>query len=347
MSKLKDKQSDNKDDKKKKWSDHVTFIKEKGGVEDILIMDRYSTQIWASTTGFQLTQYTSTVEKDDGTKEEEEINEITYIMALMATDDLTSLPVHGLRLNKGPKMQILRSYIDNYRSQSSRVVFAKSSFGGCCLVCCKSAIIIGTYEERNGHTSSDCNETVIQYGRYLDCVLWHDGTLGGSGGIDELIKKDSSELSKEKKSETRKERMWKDLASLLCPSKGSQLTQFAAISKEGDILGYGPDDFELKGNEVVEVVKTFENKNTDEDRESEKTLTIQGTKHIFTTSFTDIDIDCRCYNFKCVTGGCCIVFVGEIYMLAVYNHDDGHTGSSCQHQMLDVAKSYRNNITLE
>jgi hypothetical protein len=91
------------------WQMYVDYIKAKGNVEDVMIVDSEDCNHWAGTPDFMLREYTATIAQEDGTDKEETVNEATNLIKLMSGQ---GRPAQGLRLNGGKKQQILRAFQD-------------------------------------------------------------------------------------------------------------------------------------------------------------------------------------------------------------------------------------------
>lgn len=47
--------------------------------------------------------------------------------------------------------------------------------GGCCVAAAGKCIIVGTFDELKGHTSSGCNEVIVEMAKYLLQITWPTG----------------------------------------------------------------------------------------------------------------------------------------------------------------------------
>jgi hypothetical protein len=134
------------------WKNYIDFIKSKGNIEDVLIIDSSEGFTYASTDDFDLRIYTTQIAQEDGTEVEEKVDEATNLLKLMAGGPK---PAQGLRLNGGKKQQVLRSFNDE--ETKNYTVYGKITKGGCCIAAAGKCILIGTFNELTGHTSSGCN----------------------------------------------------------------------------------------------------------------------------------------------------------------------------------------------
>jgi hypothetical protein len=74
----------------------------------------------------------------------------------------------GLRLNK-VKYQIIRQF--ECEVSGCYTVYGKKALGGCALVFAGKVVILATFDEKLGHTSPACNESVAELAKYLKNVL--------------------------------------------------------------------------------------------------------------------------------------------------------------------------------
>lgn len=65
------------------WQEYVDFIINKGSVENVLIVSKEDGSLWASSNkdDFFLRKYKATITKEDGTEEEQMVNEVTNLLA--------------------------------------------------------------------------------------------------------------------------------------------------------------------------------------------------------------------------------------------------------------------------
>lgn len=47
--------------------------------------------------------------------------------------------------------------------------------GGCCIAAAGKCIIVGTFDELKGHSSSGCNEVIVEMAKYLLQITWPTG----------------------------------------------------------------------------------------------------------------------------------------------------------------------------
>jgi len=140
------------------WQAYVdTQLVASGSVAQAAILDINTATVWACTTDFMPRGYEAPVTQEDGNERNEMINEAANLVSLMATG---VKPSQGLRLN-GEKYQILRTIPEPFG------VYAKKPKGGACITKTNLCIIVGTYSEDLGQTSSGCNIAVENLAEYL------------------------------------------------------------------------------------------------------------------------------------------------------------------------------------
>lgn len=148
------------------WQPFIeTMLLGKGDVERAIICSSTDGTVWASTPDFTLKTYEAEIAQEDGTDLVETVDEAKNIVQLMKGGPK---PAHGLRLNQEKKMQILRAFEDD--DAGCYMVYGKKMKGGACVAVSNTAIIIATFNELKGHTSSGCNTNVSELVKYLKSV---------------------------------------------------------------------------------------------------------------------------------------------------------------------------------
>ena len=97
--------------------------------------------------------------QEDGTETATDVNEAADLVGLLNSG---TRPSAGLRVN-GEKYMILR------QAQDPATVYGKKTVGkgGICLTKTNQCIIVGVYDEDQGHTAGNCNMAVEKLGDYL------------------------------------------------------------------------------------------------------------------------------------------------------------------------------------
>lgn len=172
------------------WKDYVDYIKNRGNIEEILIIAIDDGSILASSSPdtFFLRKYNTPIMQEDGTEKEELVNEAENILKLMKGQSCGQ----GLRLNGQKKQQITRTFTDDKTGLPA--LFSKIPNGGSCIANAGKCILIGTFNELKEHQSPACNETILMMAMYLCKSNWPDefegsdnnntanaGTGGGGG----------------------------------------------------------------------------------------------------------------------------------------------------------------------
>ena len=147
------------------WQPYIdTMLVGKGNISQALICSKADGKIWASTKDFSFKTYEADITQDDGSDKKETVNEWKNLLILMNG----TKPSQGLRINH-IKYQILQSFNDTEGS-NCYTVYGKYKKEGICIVATSKVIIIGTYDEMKGHTSAECNASVMEVGKHLKKV---------------------------------------------------------------------------------------------------------------------------------------------------------------------------------
>jgi hypothetical protein len=163
------------------WKAYAEFIKNRGNIEEALIVNAENGAMWASTNpdSFYLREYKATITQEDGNEKEETVNEAENILKLLKGQK----PLQGLRINASKKHQITRFFHDD-NNGNLPVIYSKIPNGGSCVASAGKCILIGIFNETKLHTSPDCNDTIQGMATYLAKSTWPDkdpGTLAPSG----------------------------------------------------------------------------------------------------------------------------------------------------------------------
>lgn len=155
------------------FKDYVSFMKKRGNIAEVMIISSEDGALWASTNpdSFFLQEYKAMVAQEDGTDREETINEAHNILQYMKG----AKPSQGLRIC-GKKQQVTRNFVDE--KAGVQVICGKIPQGGCCIAHGGKCILIGTFDEKQGHTSPECNETITYMAMYLAKSDWPTGNEG-------------------------------------------------------------------------------------------------------------------------------------------------------------------------
>lgn len=166
------------------WKEYVEFIKNRGNIDEVLIISSEDGALWASSDpdNFYLRQYKATIMQEDGSEREETVNEATNIVKLMKGEK----PGQGLRINGAKKHQMTRNFKDEQTGLT--VIYSKIPNGGACIANAGKCILIGTFNEAKNHSSPECNDTIQLMAMYLNKSSWpdKDDVPGGGGGGGDL-----------------------------------------------------------------------------------------------------------------------------------------------------------------
>lgn len=136
----------------------------KGNVADGMLLEVSNGKVLAASKGWGLQVYDAEIPQEDGTDKNETVNEAKNILQLMKG----SKPAQGLRVNK-QKYQIIRSFKDE--TTSCYTVLGKKAMGGIAIVHSGKVIVMGTFDEKQGHSSPGCNETISNVAAHLKAQL--------------------------------------------------------------------------------------------------------------------------------------------------------------------------------
>ena len=308
------------------WQQYVDYLVARGNIDDCLFMDSSDGYTWASTNSFDLREYRGNIIKEDGTEEEQTINEAVNLTKLM--EGVT--PSQGLRMNNGKKHQILRNFIDE--ETKGRMIYSKTSKAGACIAVAGPVTIVGTFDENKGHTSAGCNEVVTLMARHLVKAPWPSSTSssGISGG-------DSSNSN------------WQQFVDLLLIGKGNVSDALICSAESGDTWA-STKDFGLKkysapimdegGNEHDESVDEAKNLVSFMSGSSpHQGLRLnESRKYQIVKAGHDDDMGSYVINGKKIKGGCWIGRAKSAIIVAVYDETKEHTASGCSIVIANLIK---------
>ena len=164
------------------WREYVDFIKSKGNIEEVVIIDSTNGAMWASSDPdhFYLREYKAMITQEDGNEVEELVNEALNVVKFMKGEK----PSQGLRINGGKKHQVTRSFKDE--ATGLPVIYSKIPNGGSCIANAGKCILLATFNEAKNHSSPECNDVVQLMAMYLNKSTWpdKDDDLPGAGSED-------------------------------------------------------------------------------------------------------------------------------------------------------------------
>lgn len=137
--------------------------------------------MWASNPAtFFLREYPAQIVQESGEEKEETVNEAASILKFIKGQTHH----HGIRLNGGKKQQVIRNFKDD--GTGLQCVYGKIAQGGSCIANAGKCVIIATFNEGSGHTSSGCNDVVQLMAKYLCKSTWPqcEEASGGGGGAE-------------------------------------------------------------------------------------------------------------------------------------------------------------------
>lgn len=311
------------------WGHYCDFLKGKG-LSEVMIISSADGAHWASSPeSFVLREYSAPIAQEDGTEQEQTINEATNLVQLVAKG---ISPAQGLRLNGGKKQTIIRNFKDD--KTGGTVIYGKVPQGGSCVADGGRCIVVGTFSEASGQNSTDCNTVVTLMARYLKESTWPDGeggefpssSLGGKQTWQPFI--DSMLIGKGNVAEA-----------LICSkedgkvwafSKGLQLLQYEAEVTQED----GSD----KMTPIDEAKAIVALMNSAAGTRPSGGIRIGQSKFQFLKGFDDDNAGCLTVYGKKARGGCCIVATKKAIVITTFDEGAGHTATACNAAVSDLAK---------
>jgi len=310
------------------WSNYVDFIKSKGNIDGCMIISSDNGALWAnSPDDFYLRTYKANIIQEDGSEQEEQVNEAINVISLIQG----KTPFQGLRINGGKKQQVLRNFIDD--TSKLRVIYGKFPQGGSCLAHAGKCILIATFSEIAGHTSVGCNEVLQLMAKYLADSTWPEGL---EGSIDNPISGDGTIT-------------WQPYIDTMLIGKGNVSQALICSKVDGKIWASTPD-FALKiyeadiaqddGTDKKETVNESKNLLTlMNGTKPLQGLRINSIKYQILQSFHDKE-GSNCYTVygKYRKEGLCIVATTKAIIIGTYDEMKGHTSAECNAAVMEVGK---------
>ena len=143
------------------WQPYIdAMLVGKGNVAEALICSKSDCSAWASTPNFSFETYESEIPQEDGSDVVETVDEAKNMLTLMSGVK----PSQGLRVHK-TKYQILRQFEDSL--SGCYTVYGKKARGGVCIIATNRSIVVGTFDENSGHSSTACNESMADFGKFM------------------------------------------------------------------------------------------------------------------------------------------------------------------------------------
>ena len=307
------------------WQDYVDFILDKGNVEDCMIVDSTDGFIWAATPNFQLQNYKTMIIKEDGSEVEEDVSESSNLIKFMIGGTRGG---QGIRLNRGKKLQILRDFKDD--ETGNRIVYGKVSKGGCCIAVCGPCILIGTFNENKGHTSSGCNNVITLMARHLLRAPWkkndkpsENNSSGNGQGNNKTGTSD-----------------WQSYIDIILVGKGNVSEALICSASDGKIWA-STQGFELKkyegaildeeGNENMETIDETKNLLSfmAGGRPKQGLRLNESKKYQIVKAGQDDDMGAYVVNGKKVKGGVWIAKAKKAIVVCVYDEQKDHNATDC------------------
>jgi len=307
---------------------YVDYIKAKGNIEDVMIVDAEDCNHWAGTPDFMLREYTASIVQEDGTDKDELVNEATNLLKLMSG---RGRPSQGLRLNGGKKQQILRAFQDD--DANTFVVFGKVMKGGCCIAGAGKCIIVATFDELKGHSSAGCNEVVVEMAKYLLQISWPSGTEDASAAGTSIAASS-----------------WQPYVETMLVGKGDIENAIICSSTDGTVWASTPD-FTLKtyeaeipqedGTDVTETVDEAKNlvQLMKGGPKPSQGLRLNGERKMqILRAFEDDEAGCYVVYGKKMKGGCCVAVSNTAIVVGVFNELKGHNSAGCNTNVTELVK---------
>ena len=313
------------------WQHYCDYLKSRGSIESVMIIGSDDAGYWASApSSFYLKEYETEIMNSDCTDETsmQTVNESQIILELLKGN---SHPP-GLRINATPKQQILR----NYTEDDMQIIIGKFPNGGSCIVKNKKCILIGTFNEKDGHTSVKCNENIILMAKYLIQSQWPTKE-NISDPANKSIFNDGSIT-------------WQAYIDSMLVGKGNVENAIICSKSDGKIwANNNPNSFTFKkydteipqddGSDVVENVDEL--KNVIKLVNGVKTpqgLRINEVKYQILRTFDEENSKCYTIYGKKPRGGICIISTTKTIIIATFDEAKGQASAGCNASMSDLGK---------
>lgn len=310
------------------WANYCDFMKNKGMLEEIMIVSSSDGSHWASSPDtFMLREYTAMIAQEDGIDKEQTVNEATNLISFMSNNK----PEQGLRLN-GKKQTIIRNFKDE--KTGGVVIYGKVPQGGSCIADGGRCIVIGTFSELKNQNSTDCNDLVTLMARYLKDSTWPNGLK--EGDVDA-----SSGGSK----------TWQPFIDTMLIGKGN-VAQAMICNRIDGKLWASTKDFALQcyeagieqddGTEVMTPIDESKGivslMNAAAGFRPPGGIRIASVKYLFVKGFDDESAKCLTVYGKKTKGGCCLVATKLAIIITTFDEGMGHTAAACNLAVSDLAK---------
>lgn len=273
--------------------------------------------LWASSSeNFYLRKYTAPIIQEDGSENQELINEALSILTFVKGKQSP----HGIRINQGKKQQIIRNFKDE--ESGLQVIYGKFSQGGSCIINAGKCVIIATFNEMEGHTSAGCNEIIHHMARYLNKSTWpikpeEDSTTWQSYIDKYLLEKGNI------------------LQALICSNIDTTLL---ASTDNFKLLTYSAEIPQEDGSEKTETVNEGANLiQLMKGSKPSQGLRINNIKYQIVRTFTDESTGCYVVYGKKAQNGCVVISVLSLLVIALYDEKLGHTTAACSAILVELA----------
>lgn len=306
------------------WQSYVDFLLSKGELMEVMIVSSEDGALWAGSPNFQLREYKATIVQEDGSDQEETVNEAKNLVTFMAGQK----PPQGLRLNGGKKQQILRQFKDE--GTEGTVIYGKITKGGCCVAAAGACILIGTFDELSNHTSVGCNELITLMAKYLVKSTWptDPSQLGGANAAT-----------------------WQPYIDQMLVAKGNVAAALIMSKEDGTVYAKSPTDFCLQTYEadIPQEDGTDRRETVDEMKnilhlmrgagKPPQGLRVREKKYQVLRSFTDEECGGAFTVYgKKTMGGCCLLATNIAIVLALFEEKEGHTSAGCNVAVSELGK---------
>lgn len=310
------------------WQGYVDFIVEKGDVEDCMIVDSTDGFAWANTVNFELREYKAMINKEDGSEVEEDVNEASNLIQLMIGGIKGG---QGIRLNGGKKLQILRDFKDD--ETGNRIVYGKINKGGCCIAVAGPCILIGTFNENKGHSSTGCNNVITLMARHLLRAPWKRNEKPNNN-------ESSSSSSNIGSNDVVGSSDWQSYVDILLVGKGNVSDALICSSSDGKLWA-STKGFSLKSYEGT-VLDEDGNENNETIDEAKNLVSFmsgarpkqglrvnESKKYQIVKAAQDDDMNTYVVNGKKAKGGIWVAKAKKAIVVCVYDELKDHNAADC------------------
>eukprot|EP01035_Chromulina_nebulosa_P021873 gene21873-28315_t len=324
---------------KEAWKKYVTFMVDKGNIDQLMIVDSKDATIWATSSenDFYLREYKTNITQEDGTEKEELVNESNNLIDIVINNKKS---LQGLRINK-IKLTIAKNFKDEETNLT--ILYAKSAQAGACITNAGKCILIAFYSEAKKHIPSACNEMLRLMAIYLYKSVWPiDEKSNSNANAIPSIQSSGSANSSGLQTQLDSLVLSKDVvatAGIIAKETGKIL----AMSSNFKLDNYDTEIPQEDGSDKLESVDECKNilELMNHRRKPSQGLRIQQTKYQILQMFEESASGCYTVYGKKTTGGCCLAITNTAIIIATFELQLDQSAPSCNGAICNLAKTIK------